>query len=186
MYIWLSFLDNNLRPMTLVSFHLLQSDPEKEGDKHDPNRKTGTEFTPDVPVDLATFYASKGGVDLGTLSELTKSVQEKTGVNVSVTQSRSKRTCVRVREEISKLQEILQEDTIPPQSAARPRGRGRGRVQPSGGDSAGRTSDTGIQEVTFPVKKYRRPAYRSQFTHKRRKKKRKPPEEGNVIPSLCL
>ena len=49
-------------------------------------------------------------MDLGTLSELTKSVQETKGKNMSDGDTgglRSKRTCVRVREEISRLEEIL-------------------------------------------------------------------------------
>jgi len=59
---------------------------------------------PDQPVDLASYY-SVHGVDLQTLSELTGSVMQEEEDEIGT--SRSKRTCVRVREEISKLQEML-------------------------------------------------------------------------------
>lgn len=139
------------------------------------------DYIPDLPVDLATLYATKGGVDLGTLSELTNSIKED-GIDIDMGGSRSKRTCVRMREEISKLQEILKDSGSPeakPSPPAKPRARGKGRT------SSGRTSDAGgVQEpatsmpsAPAPVKKYRRPAY-SQFTHKRRKRRKKQPEEG--------
>ena len=138
--------------------------------------RKANELPSDVPVDLASLYAS-GGVDLGTLSELTRSVRETAGVNTEDgTQLRSNRKCVIVREEISKLQEILGEvGSIEAKSLSgvvKPRGRGRGRPP-----SAGRTSDTGYQEPSPSVRKYRRPAY-SQFTHKRRKRRKRQPEEG--------
>ena len=139
--------------------------------------RKGTEVVPDEPVDLASLYASKGGVDLGTLSELTRSVRETAGVDTGDgSQLRSKRKCVIVREEISKLQEILGvANSVEPKSSSggiRPRGRGRGRPV-----SSGRSSDVGYQEPTLSVRKYRRPAY-SQFTHKRRKRRKRQPEEG--------
>ena len=59
---------------------------------------------PEQPVDLASYY-SVHGVDLQTLSELTGSVIQEEEEDIGT--SRSKRTCVRVREEISKLQEML-------------------------------------------------------------------------------
>lgn len=138
--------------------------------------RKANELPSDAPVDLASLYAS-GGVDLGTLSELTRSVRETAGVNTDDgAQLRSKRKCVIVREEISKLQEILGEvGSIEAKSSSgvvKPRGRGRGRPP-----SAGRTSDTGYQEPSPSVRKYRRPAY-SQFTHKRRKRRKRQPEEG--------
>lgn len=145
-------------------------------------KKAVADYIPDLPVDLATLYASKGGVDLGTLSELTKSVKEDgpSDMDIDLGGSRSKRTCVRMREEISKLQEILKDNGSPevkPSPPAKPRGRGKGRSS-----LTRRASDAGgYEEYTAPapapVKKYRRPAY-SQFTHKRRKRRRKPPEEG--------
>ena len=148
--------------------HTQSDDPEAA--------RKANELASDVPVDLASLYAS-GGVDLGTLSELTRSVRETAGVNTEDgTQVRSKRKCVIVREEISKLQEILGEvGTIESKSSlgvVKPRGRGRGRPP-----SAGRTSDTGYQEPSPSIRKYRRPAY-SQFTHKRRKRRKRQPEEG--------
>lgn len=142
------------------------------------------DYIPDLPVDLATLYATKGGVDLGTLSELTNSIKED-GIDVDLG-SRSKRTCVRMREEISRLQEILKDGGSPeskPSPPAKPKARGKGRA------SSGRTSDAGGAQdssastpsapapAPAPVKKYRRPAY-SQFTHKRRKRRKKQPEEG--------
>ena len=97
-----------------------------------------------------------------------------------VVASRSKRTCVRVRQEITKLQEILKEDHSDlkpsPPSRGRGRGRGRGGVARSG-DAV--TQDS-VGGSATPVKKYRRPAY-SQFTHKRRKRKKKQPEEGELF-----
>ena len=147
-----------------------------QSDDHETFRK-GTEVVPDEPVDLASRYASKGGVDLGTLSELTRSFRETAGVDTGDgTQLRSKRKCVIVREEISKLQEILGvANSVEPKSSSsgvKPRGRGRGRPV-----SSGRSSDVGYQEPTPSVRKYRRPAY-SQFTHKRRKRRKRQPEEG--------
>ena len=90
--------------------------------------------------------------------------------------SRSKRTCVRVREQITKLQEILgdESETRSPGSAgSKVKGRGTGRA------TTNRTSDGGQVESSGGVtpKKYKRPAY-SQFTHKRRKRKKKSEEEG--------
>ena len=62
-----------------------------------------TDYLPEG-ANLATYYTA-GDVDLSTLSELTKSVQGKTMTDSDG--GRSKRTCVRVREEISRLEEIL-------------------------------------------------------------------------------
>ena len=143
-------------------------------------------------MDIATLYATKGGVDLGTLSELTNSVKEDglSGQETEMGVSRSKRTCVRMREEISKLQEILRDSGSPevkPSPPARSRGRGKGR------SSSGRTSDVGggVQESpstsapSAPARKYRRSGY-SQFTHKRRKRRKKQPEEGEGRLSQCV
>ncbi len=151
----------------------VQGDPEKSLDA---SKRPTTEFVADAPTDLASLYAKKGGVDLSILSELTQSVSGDDGLP-----SRSKRTCVRVREQISKLQEILDDesDTKPSPGGAgsKVKGRGTGRVS-----TGGRTSDVGLQEssVATSAKKYKRPAY-SQFTHKRRKRKKKSPEEGNKL-----
>ena len=150
-------------------------------DKEAATSKKASEFAADVPVDLATFYASKGGVDLSTLSEITKSV----GVSEKLDNSRSKRTCVRVREEISKLEEIFKDDSTikasVPSKSRGGRGKGRGSsARASSGTSQLIDAEVACDEVggVVPsVKKYKRPAY-SQFTHKRRKRKRKLPEEG--------
>ena len=143
----------------------------------DPNRKLPTEFVPDAPTDLASLYAQSGGVDLDILSELTKSVAGTSDGDLYP--SRSKRTCVRVRQEITKLQEILKDNgdseskPSPVGVGSKGKGRGKGKV------SSARNSDAGLQDVgggNSPTRKYKRPAY-SQFTHKR-KRKRKLPEEG--------
>ena len=130
----------------------------------------------------------KGGVDLGTLSELTKSVGVTDGGMENV---RSKRTCVRVREEISKLQDILNDDlmdTKPARAGARGKGRGvsgggGGRVSIGANQSVEFVSDGAVSDgesgVLQPSKK-KRSSY-SQFTHKRRKRKRKTIEEGKVV-----
>ena len=65
-------------------------------------RLTG-DYLPEGP-NLSAFY-SAGDVDLSTLSELTESVPGKDASRGDGT--RSKRTCVRVREGISRLEEIL-------------------------------------------------------------------------------
>lgn len=136
-----------------------------------------------MPLDLATFYASKGGVDLSTLSELTKSV----GVSDDgMDNTRSKRTCVRVREEISKLEEILKDDNsdakpspVSKQRSGRGKGRGSTSRAATGANKSAELEGEGDESVGAPsAKKYKRPAY-SQFTHKRRKRKKKP-EEGTV------
>lgn len=156
---------------------------EHDKDKEAGAAKKASEFAADAPVDLATLYASKGGVDLSTLSELTKSV----GVSDDgmETTTRSKRTCVRVREEISKLEEILKDDTLEGKSSLPTKQKGAGRGKGRGASArasavveqpADAMSD-GLAGVAPSAKKYKRPAY-SQFTHKRRKRKRKPPEEG--------
>ena len=101
--------------------------------------------------------------------------------------TRSKRTCVRVRQEISKLQEILNDDTSDVK-LVKPGGRGRGRG--SGGPASGGRSSLGAnRSVEFdedadgnsliPPTKKKRSSY-SQFTHKRRKRKKKLPEEGKM------
>ena len=61
------------------------------------------DYLPEGP-NLSTFYSAVD-VDLSTLSELTESVPGKEAQRVDG--SRSKRTCVRVREGISRLEEIL-------------------------------------------------------------------------------
>ena len=123
------------------------------------------------------------------MSELTKSVNDD-GLDIDIGivggGSRSKRTCVRMREEITKLQEILKDNGAPevkPSPPARAKTTSM-KASMKARSSSGRTSDVSGQEsVTVassslaPVKKYRRPAY-SQFTHKRRKRRRKQPEEG--------
>lgn len=144
-------------------------DPEKLVDG---NKRTSTEFGADVPTDLASLYAKKGGVDLSILSELTQSVGASGGGELP---SRSKRTCVRVRQQITKLQEILGDEAdIRSPGSTGSKVKGRGTVRPP----ANRSSDTGQSEVISAVspKKYKRPAY-SQFTHKRRKRRKKSPEE---------
>lgn len=154
----------------LVNFSLLLHLPQLEQDM---DAAKMAELGGDLDL-LASFYATKGGVDLGTLSELTRSVQEEVSTDKDSDMMRSKRTCVRVREEISKLQEILKdpsEGKFP--TAGKQRGRGRGR----GFGAEGRAP----QDMGTPVKKYRRPAYRSQFTHKRRKKRRRQMEEGECM-----
>ena len=152
---------------------------------------TTADYIPDLPVDLATLYATKGGVDLGTLSELTKSVKDDDLDIGIVGGSRSKRTCVRMREEITKLQEILKDNGSPevkPSPPARSKtmsatkasskARSSGRTSDVGGGSSGsQESTTAVAASSAPVKKYRRPAY-SQFTHKRKKRRKKQPEEG--------
>ena len=117
---------------------------------------------------------------------------------IGVGGSRSKRTCVRMREEITKLQEILKDNGSPevrPSPPARSRTaastKGSSKARPSSGrvsDVGGRRGSGGLQESTTPsvatsapAKKYRRPGY-SQFTHKRRKRRRKQPEEGEPTP----
>ena len=143
------------------------------------------------PVDLASFYASKGGVDLSTLSELTKSVGVSDDGGTVEPTSRSKRTCVRVREEISKLEEILKDDSLEPASSkpkgvsGRGKGRGAGGRSSSGGGGLGRSAETvgedvGTGSVVSSAAKKKKATY-SQFTHKRRKRKRKPPEDGKWV-----
>ncbi len=168
--------------------------------------KKSSEFVAEGPVDLASFYASKGGVDLSTLSELTKSVGVSDEAGGVETTSRSKRTCVRVREEISKLEEILKDDTLETKpalsskpkgggggggggSAGRGKGRGTGGRSSSGGGGVGRSvaettgDDVGAGSSVVPMAKKKKTTY-SQFTHKRRKRKRKPPEEGQWVWSM--
>ena len=117
---------------------------------------------------------------------------------------RSKRTCVRMREEITKLQEILKDNGSPevrPSPPARSRtttaarastkARSSGRTSDVGGSGGGGQESTtpvvGTSASSAPVKKYRRPAY-SQFTHKRRKRRKKQPEEGEqslIVHASC-
>ena len=85
-------------------------------------RKDGSGPTPDLKK-----YYNPDHVDLKTLSELTQSVEPgKDGG------SRSKRTCVRVREEIAKLQELLDANgekiKIPAGTPSRTQGGGGGAV----------------------------------------------------------
>ena len=117
-----------------------------------------TEPSSDLPVDLASYYSTRGGVDLDILSELTgavgKTEEEPSGL-------RSKRKCVRVREEMSRLQEILNTDSDHSKG-----GRGRG----------------GRAKVPVDPFNRSRPrsrlSTRSQFTHKRRRRRKQPEEEG--------
>ncbi len=149
----------------------------------DSKKTVSTDFAADMPIDLATLYARKGGVDLSTLSELTKSVGAAEGDG---TGSRSKRTCVRVRQEISKLQEILNEDTSSDVKPGKVSG-GKSRGRNSGGGVASRSSlgpkvvelddDALSGSGLLPSAKKKRSTY-SQFTHKRRKRKKKQMEEG--------
>lgn len=141
------------------------------------------DFAADMPIDLASLYALKGGVDLGTLSELAKSVGVADDGSSECT--RSKRTCVRVRQEISKLQEILNDD-VSDSKTGKPSGRSRGR---GSAGAPGRSSLGANRSVEFdddalssgsgllPPAKKKRSSY-SQFTHKRRKRKKKQPDDG--------
>ena len=151
-----------------------------DGDEASATRKATVEFSSDIPVDLASLYAKKGGVDLSTLSELTRSV----GMSEEGEENtRTKRTCVRVREGISKLQEIFNDDSVDTKPA-RVGGRGRGR----GGAHASAATVNLLAEVVSdermscgsglaPLTKKKRSSY-SQFTHKRRKKRKRSPDEG--------
>ena len=82
-------------------------------------------------VDLASYYSARGGVDLDTLSELTRSVNRSSDED-AIGAYRSKRTCVRVREEMNRLQEIFGDDPLSlmggksGQTGRRSGGRGRG------------------------------------------------------------
>jgi len=127
-------------------------------------------------------------VDLNTLSELTKSV----GVASEGSEgTRSKRTCVRVRQEISKLQEILGEDGM----EVKPLGKSGGRCRRSGGGATPARPSLGTSRPAaevdeeegmsggsglLPPAKKKRSSY-SQFTHKRRKRKKKQPDDGELI-----
>ena len=96
-----------------------------------------------------------------------------------------------MREEITKLQEILKDNGSPevkPSPPARSKmtsavrastkARSSGRMSDVGGGNSGsQESTTVVAASSAPVKKYRRPAY-SQFTHKRKKRRKKQPEEG--------
>lgn len=104
------------------------------------------------PLDLTKYYESNQ-VDLNTLSELTRSV----GPPFETGTARSKRRCVRVREEITKLQELLDEEKSKP---------------PVGKGQAKRPTQT---KSVIGNKRSR--SGRSQFTS-RRKRKKKPHEEG--------
>ena len=85
-----------------------EKDVDKDHEKPPRQQTTNADYLPES-THLATYYPT-GDVDLGTLSELTKSVQETKGKNVSDGEGgRSKRTCVRVREEISRLEEFLED-----------------------------------------------------------------------------
>lgn len=107
-----------------------------------------------------------------------------------VENTRSKRTCVRVRQEISKLQEILNDDVVdakPTRVGGRGKGRGgssagSGRISTGANRSIELASDDAVLSGSglMPPSKKKRSSY-SQFTHKRRKRKRKPPEEGKEL-----
>ena len=71
-----------------------------------PSKKSRDDPQSEVPLDITKYYKSQD-YDLKTLSELTRSVVPE---NDEGKGSRSKRTCVRVREEITKLQELLNTD----------------------------------------------------------------------------
>ena len=126
-------------------------------------------------------------MDLNTLSELTKGVG---ATSEGSEGTRSKRTCVRVRQEISKLQEILGEDV----AEAKPQVKSGGRNRRSGGGGtaparsslgASRPAELDEEESVsggsglLPPAKKKRSSY-SQFTHKRRKRKKKQPEDGEL------
>lgn len=118
-----------------------------------------TDTTSDRPLDLASYYSTQGGVDLDILSELTGAVskgeEESSGF-------RSKRKCVRVREEMSRLQEIL--DTNPDHTGSKS-GRSKG-------------SKAKVPADPFSRRPRSRLNTRSQFTHKRRRRRKQPEEEG--------
>ena len=81
-----------------------------EGEKQ--SRQQTTAANADyLPEGVMTAYYSAGDVDLGTLSELTQSVPGKAPLDGDG--GRSKRRCVRVREEISRLEEILGDSASP-------------------------------------------------------------------------
>lgn len=97
----------------------------------------------DHPLDLATLYAHQGTLDLSTLSEITQSSQPDSRVDSPFdTGSRSKRTCVRVREQIHRLREILEGDnSLVPSPTGRSKGRSQKRVnEAEGGASAAKRS----------------------------------------------
>ena len=73
------------------------------------------DYLPEGP-NLTAYYTAID-VDLGTLSELTKSVPGKETLEEDG--GRSKRTCVRVREGISRLEEILGDGASPEGKPAR-------------------------------------------------------------------
>ena len=122
---------------------------------------------PDQPVDLASYY-SVHGVDLQTLSELTGSVIQEEEDDIGT--SRSKRTCVRVREEISKLQEML--DT------------GGGPVKPGikGQSTRGRggTSTRGLSGMYNIQAAAQRSRNTRTLSTSQRKRSRKQSEEGLI------
>lgn len=123
------------------------------------------------PVDLTSYYSTQGGVDLETLSELTgmagKMEEDFGGL-------RSKRKCVRVREEMSRLQELLETDT------------GTGDAK-SGASRGGRGGVGRVRSPSDPFswKPKTRSSGRSQFTHKRRRRRKQPVEEGRNV-CTCL
>ena len=117
---------------------------------------------PTEMVDLATYYSAQGGVDLDTLSELTRSVNKSSDDDTLGTY-RSKRTCVRVREEMNRLQEIFGNDSLLLMGKGGQSGRRSGRGRGAAVDAYG--------------KKTRQPLAQVQQTSKSRGKKRQS-EEG--------
>ena len=118
-------------------------------------------------VDLASYYSAQGGVDLDTLSELTRSVNRSSDEDAIGTY-RSKRTCVRVREEMNRLQEIFGDDPLSlmggrgGQTGRRSGGRGRGVAI----DGYGKKSRQSLGQV-------------QQASRGRRRKKQSEEGEGN-------
>ena len=140
--------------MVLISIQCTDFESEKQA--------LAADYLPEG-ANLTTFYTASD-VDLSTLSELTKGVPGKDPLDGDGV--RTKRTCVRVREGISRLEEILGDGNSPGDGKGS-RGRGRGASSSRGGGDPS-------------PKKQRRPAYRSQFTLKRKRRRRKQPEEGTT------
>lgn len=102
---------------------------------------------------------------MDTLSELTSAVGKSDDTSGGL---RSKRKCVRVREEMSRLQEILELDSGVTDSKLVSGSRG-GR---------GRTGRAKLVSDPYSRRPKSRSNVRSQFTHKRRRRRKPPEEEG--------
>ena len=152
-----------------MSLILLPQSASSQDEGAPPKTRRVQDTAGDLPVDLASYYSTQGGVDLDILSELTggaaaKEEEESSGY-------RSKRKCVRVREEMSRLQEIL--DTDSDHNAGSKGGRGRG----------GRAK---VPADPFSRRPRPRVNTRSQFTHKRRRRRKQPEEEGECALLLVI